>query len=284
MHRVAVIGLGLIGGSLGLALRKAGWPVSGFSRRRETVSLAMALGAIDSGAQSPGEAAAGAEITVLATPIRAMPQVMVEIAPHLPPGAVVSDVASTKGQVMEWAQAHLPVGVSFIGGHPMAGRERQGLEAAGEGLFQGAVYCLVPSAAATLGAIELIKEMVELVGASPLLIEAREHDYLVAGISHLPLLLSLALTRAAAGDAAWPALGRLAATGFRDATRLASGSPEMGRDICLTNREAILSWLDRFSAGVAELRRMVAGGNEELAGVFAQAREIREQWLRAKGW
>ncbi|MEE9201936.1 MAG: prephenate dehydrogenase/arogenate dehydrogenase family protein [Dehalococcoidia bacterium] len=280
---MAIIGLGLIGGSLGLALTAAGWEVTGFARHHHTAARALVRGAISREAEGLAEAVSGADLVVLATPISALPEVMDGIAPHLPPGAVVTDVASTKAQVMAWAAARLP-GVSFVGGHPMAGREKLGLEAAQAELFRGAAYCIVALPGTPAPAVERVKQMALAVGAIPLMLEATEHDYLVAGISHLPLLVATALVRAAAGDPAWPTLQRLAATGFRDTTRLASGSPEMGRDMALTNRQAILAWLDRFSRELEGLRYMVEEGDASVEEALRQARSHSEQWLEAKGW
>lgn len=166
----------------------------------------------------------------------------------------------------------------------MAGREKQGIAATQKELFKGAVYCLVASPDTTPAARERVEGMARAVGANPLWIEAGEHDYLVAGISHLPLLISVALMRAVGGDGAWPALSWLAASGFRDTTRLASGSPEMGRDICLTNREAILSWIECFSQELEELRQQVAVGAWGLGEALEQARQLRNSWVEAKGW
>lgn len=225
----------------------------------------------------------GVDLIVLATPIGVLPEIMQGIAPHLPPGVVVTDVASTKGQVMRWAAAYLP-GVSFVGGHPMAGREKTGLEAAQAELFQGATYCIVAPPGTPPQAVEGVRDMALAVGSTPVMLEAAEHDHLVAGISHLPLLMAVALVRAAAADPAWPTLQRLASTGFRDTTRLASGSPEMGRDICLTNRQAIAGWLDRFSRELAALRAMVERGDTSLEEALREARALRERWLEVKGW
>lgn len=280
---MSIIGLGLIGGSLGLALTAAGWEVTGYARRHRTAAQALLRGAIQREAEGLAEAVSGAEVVVLATPILALPGVMPAIAPHLPPGVVVTDVASTKGQVMQWATAYFP-GVSFVGGHPMAGREVMGLEAAQADLFRGATYCIVAPPGTPPQAVERVKQMAQAVGAVPLLMEADEHDHLVAGISHLPLLVAVALVRAAAGDPAWPTLQRLASTGFRDTTRLASGSPEMGRDICLTNRQAIAGWLERFSRELAALRTMVERGDASLEEALREARAHRERWLEVKGW
>lgn len=286
MEKVAIIGLGLIGASLGLALkRSAGWQgqVIGYSRRPETGARAVELGAIDQAAESLEAAVADVKLVVLATPIGTIQGVLTGMSPYLQAGTVVTDTASTKTKVMEWASACLPDRVSFVGGHPMAGKETWGIEAADAGLFRGASYCLVSASQADPRALARVRRMVRAIGARPVLLSAEEHDHLVAGISHLPLLLATALVSCAGRHPSWPRLTKLAAGGFRDTTRLASGSPIMGRDICLTNREAIIPWLDAYLEELKRLRHIVSedGG---LEAVFDQARRVREKWLKLKGW
>ena len=255
----------------------------GFSRRHRTVAQALVRGSISREAEALADAVYGADIVVLATPIQVLPAVMDAIAPHLSPHTVVTDVASTKAQVMRWAAGHLP-GVTFIGGHPMAGSEKTGLDAATPNLFQRATYCIVAPPGAPAQALERVKGMAVAVGAAPLVLEADEHDYLVAGISHLPLLVAVVLVRAVAGDSTWPAMRRLASTGFRDTSRLASGSPELGRDMCLTNKDTILAWLERFRHELDQLRCIIEEGDNAVEEVLVQARDSRERWLEEKGW
>ena len=166
----------------------------------------------------------------------------------------------------------------------MAGKEMTGLEAALPDLFQGATYCIVASPGATAQSLERVKRMAVAVGAAPMILDADEHDYLVAGISHLPLLVAAALVRSVAGDSAWPVMRRLASTGFRDTSRLASGSPEMGRDMCLTNKDAILAWLERFRYELEWFCSVIEKDESTVEDALAQARTSRKKWLEEKGW
>ncbi len=282
---MAIIGLGLIGGSLGLALRRAqipGLEVVGHDVEPAVRGKARRLGAVDREASSPAEAVRGAGLVVLATPIMALPQVMEAIAPHLAAGAVVTDTASTKAIVMEWARRFLPRSVSFVGGHPMAGKETQGIDHAQADLFRERAYCICPDPEARPGAVGAVVAMAQAVGARPLFIDPQEHDAYVAAVSHVPLLAAVALFRMARESPAWADMAPLAASGFRDMTRLASGDPHMSHDICLTNREAILHWLDRLTEELARLRALVAHGGKELFEVFARVQLERDAFL-AKG-
>ena len=234
MERIAIIGLGLIGGSLALALRKAGakgTEIVGFSRSRETVARAKEFGVIDEAAGDMASAVVGADMVIIATPVMTIKEVLASIAEHLPSGCVVTDTGSTKAKIMQWAEEYLPPEVSFIGGHPMAGKETSGVDEADADLFRGCVYCLTPAPCATPQAVQLLRRMVKSIGARPLFIDAEVHDNLVAGVSHLPMLLSAAFVTATTESQSWPEMSKLAAGGYRDFSRLASGSPEMNRDI-----------------------------------------------------
>lgn len=285
--KITIIGLGLIGGSLGLALRRAQVPyeIVGHARHRSTTARARQRGAIDKGADSLPEAVDGAKLVIVATPPAAMEEVFRAMAPFLAPGGVVTDTASTKGQVMAWAAELLPAEVHFVGGHPMAGKETSGIDAAEADLFQGCIYCLVPSLRASAEAIEMVVGLVGVVSGRPYFVDAAEHDSFVAAISHLPFILSAALVNTTTASAAWREMGRLAAGGFRDTSRLAAGDPTMYRDICRTNRESILRWMDACMAELGRLRRLIEGGDEGLEQAFRQAKEAREGWeqLRREG-
>ena len=284
MERIGIIGLGLIGGSMGLALKRArgdSLEIVGYSRSPRTMATAYQRGAVDRAAHDLASAVHGCQIVILATPVMTMKQVLEELAAILPSGSVVTDTASTKGQVMAWAEC-LPPGVSFIGGHPMAGKETSGIGAADPDLFQGCTYCLTPASGVTAEATGLVLKLVEAIGAKPLFIDAARHDELVAGVSHLPLLLSYALVSATTQSPAWREMAALAATGYRDLSRLASGHPDMARDICLTNRDNILRWLDRYVEELIRYRGLVAAGHANLEVAFRKARQAREQWLKMK--
>lgn len=280
MKRLAIIGLGLMGGSLGLALKAAGgYLVSGYARRPEVAARALERGAI--AAACPDLAAAAqADIIVVATPTLAVAEVFRGLGPHLAPGRIVTDMASTKEQVGRWAEELLPEGVDFVGGHPMAGKETAGIASAEARLFRGCTYCLVPSPRARPQAIAALVELVERLEAHPIFLGAARHDYLAAGVSHLPFLLAAALMTAAAADPAWDQMAPLAATGFRSATRLASGDPTMNGDICQTNQAHILHWLDRYIEELKDYRRLVAETGIEEA--LARAQKLRGQWLEQR--
>jgi prephenate dehydrogenase len=290
--RIAIIGLGLIGGSMGLALRGTGadYEVVGFARRPEVASRALELGAVDRVEGSMISAVNGADLVIIATPTLSLKGILAEIGQSLREGSIVTDTASTKAKVMQWAEA-LPSSVSFIGGHPMAGKEISGIEAADGDLFYGCTYCLTVAKRATKEACDKVERLVSQIGANPLFIDASEHDTLVAGISHLPLICSVALMAATSKSPLWSAMSRLAASGFRDLTRLASGDPRMSHDICLTNREPIIRWIDSYLEELNTLRHLVNQGgmpddsaddkgSEKLEDAFKRAREEREDWLR----
>lgn len=286
LKRVTIVGLGLIGGSLGLALKAGPGPeveVIGYDRNRTVAAKARRLGAIDRAGADLAEAVAASPLVVIATPILAIRQTLERIAPHLQPDAVVTDTGSTKAMVMAWAGELLPPGVSFVGGHPMAGKETQGVDHAQADLFHGKTYCLCPSPGARQEAVDLVTEMVRRVGGQPLLISAAEHDRYVAAVSHLPLVVSVALFNLVRSSPDWPRLATLAASGFRDVTRLASGDPEMGHDICVTNREQLLHWLDRFQEELARFRELILRGGRDLYDALAMAQAERNAFLGTRG-
>ena len=283
MERVAIIGLGLIGGSLALAIKRAnieGLQVIGTARTRETLQKAKKMGAIDTDAPTAADAVRGARLVVIASPIMAARSIMEEIAPALAPGAVVTDVGSTKANVARWAKELLPSTVSFVGGHPMAGKEQAGIAAADPDLFKSKAWVIAPSVSASEAAVNTVVGLAQLTGATPIFMDPDEHDSYVAAISHLPLLLSSALFSVAHGSAAWPELAQLASSGFRDTTRLASGSPEMAHDIVLTNRDNVIHWLDRFIDELRRFRGIVAGGaSEEVIEAFTKAQLERDNYM-----
>lgn len=280
---VAIIGLGLIGGSIGLALRqgkKSRCEIVGYSQRKETVAAALSLGAVDRGEANLREAVSQARLVIIATPVLTIEQILSEIAPHLRSDCIVTDTGSTKAQVMKWAQEILPSAVDFVGGHPMAGKETYGIRAAKAELFQKCTYCLTPSDKASAESIDTVINMVKKLGAAPFFIGAQEHDDLVAGISHLPILLSAALVSLTSKSPSWSKMSKLAASGYHDLTRLASGNPEVNSHICLSNQEAIIDWIDRFSQELDKYRRLVAKGDKRLEQALAEANRARQEWLK----
>jgi prephenate dehydrogenase len=285
MHTVTIIGLGLIGGSLGLALKQQheasgtrAYHVIGCDQRLERLEQASALGAIDQASASLEESVRQADVITIATPVLAIQQVLHDLAPLLRAGTILTDTASTKVQVMRWAAETLPSSVRFIGGHPMAGSTGS-LEEARPDLFHGAAYCLVPQDGPDPQVPAPLTNIIAALGARPILLDAAIHDQAVAAISHLPFLASAALVEALApaDDALFQVMRALASSGFRDATRLAAGDPTMYHDIALTNREAILSWLEAYLSRLHELRALLqssqAAEDERLQTFFHHARQ-----------
>jgi prephenate dehydrogenase len=220
-----------------------------------------------------------ADFVIIATPILTIKEIFSEIALHLPAGCIVTDTASTKVQVMKWAKEMLPPTVDFIGGHPMAGKETYGIQAAEAELFRGCTYCLTSSEKVTPKSIDTVMSMVKKLGATPFFIDAQEHDNLVARISHLPMLLSAALVSLTTKNPSWSKMSKLAASGYYDLTRLASGNPEVNAHICLSNQESIVDSIDKFSQELEMYRRMVARGDKHLKQAFTDANKARREWL-----
>jgi prephenate dehydrogenase len=268
-QQVTIIGLGLIGGSIGLALKR--WSrenqdalhIVGFDEDVSRQNKAKRMGAIDGAEWALGKAVAEADIVVVATPVQAMRDVFNDIAGDLRPGAIVTDTGSTKVDVMRWAAETLPATVSFIGGHPMAGKS-ESLDAADADLFKGATWAICPAVTASEEAIRNVLGIVAATGAEAYFVDPIEHDSYVAGVSHLPFIAAIALINAVTEDAAWRDMRTLAASGLKDTTRLALGSPEMHRDIAVTNREAIVRWLDQYTAELREVRDELAAGGDEM--------------------
>lgn len=280
--RITIIGLGLIGGSLGLAMKAAdlsGAEIVGHDRARDVANKARKMGAIDRAEHNLPRAVEQAGMVVIATPVLAVREVMQQIAPDLPDGCVVTDTGSTKERIMEWADELLPQSVSFIGGHPMAGKDAQGIDNAEAGLFRDRAYCLCPAVNAHEDAVRAVAGLATLVGAEPLYLHPKEHDQYAAAVSHLPLLLSTALFSLLRDSPAWNDLAPMASSGFRDVTRLASGDPRMSHDIFLTNRDAAVHWLDRMVEELQRYRGLLQGDTEELLETFARTQMDRDSFL-----
>lgn len=292
MQRVVIVGLGLVGGSIGLGLKR--WSaeqarsgseplqIIGFDTDLEQQSYAKKVNAVDRTEWRLPNAVAEADVVVLCTPVLAMKELLADIAAHLKAGAVVTDVASTKTDVVSWADEILPATVSFVGGHPMAGKALS-IEGAEADLFKGSTWCVTPSVKANDSAVRNVLGMITALGAEAYFVDPQEHDAYVAGISHLPFVLSATLMNALSRDSSWKDMKSLTAGGFRDMTRLAGGSPAMHRDILITNREAVLRWIDQFSDELAAIRAQVANAatNESetaLTATFERARDARADW------
>jgi prephenate dehydrogenase len=225
----------------------------------------------------------GADVVVLATPIMAMRDLMETLGPELPEGCVLTDVGSSKKIVLEWAQELLPKSVKFVGGHPMAGKETAGPQNATADLFKGKPYCIVTTPYADKDAVSTVTTIAEAIGARPYFINADEHDSFVGAVSHLPFLMSVALMETVSKSANWGDISQLASSGFRDVSRLASGDAVMHRDISLSNRAPIVSWIDSFIRELYEIRNLLnteEGPNATAVHqVFEHASIERARWM-----
>ena len=275
---IIIIGLGLVGGSLALALKSAAFSgtIRGFDSDSKNVAAAFAKGAIDIVAKSLADALIEEGLVVVATPLGAYAELFSEIG-KLTNGRqfLVSDVGSVKGYVAKLAKVCMP-DVAFIGGHPMAGSEKNGFWAASAYLFENAYYFLTPSRDIDEEKVAQLKSLIILVGATPIVISADEHDRIVARISHLPhLAAALVANTLATNDSI--NFAAFAGGGFRDTTRIAAGHPELWRDIVLLNRAEVLPELERLEQQIAELRTLIAAADaSELYRFLANAKFVRE--------
>ena len=279
--RVVIVGVGLIGGSLARALKRAGvvGEVVGVGRTPASLERALALGVIDRAAPLE-QAAQGASMIVLCAPVAQTFALLHALEPHLQPGTIVTDAGSTKSDVIMAAKTALGDKVAqFVPAHPIAGRELNGVEAALDDLYDGKKVVLCPLQENSRADVAAVRAMWETAGGVCEIMSAVQHDAVFAAVSHLPHLLSYALVAqvANAEDAALKLA--CAGGGFRDFTRIAASSPEMWRDICLANREALLRELNTYQSVLAHLKAQIEAGNgDALERVFARASQARLQW------
>jgi len=285
---VAIIGLGLIGGSLGLALLQGGLvrEVVGYDCDPGAAGDALSIGAINRQASDPQKAVKEAEVVILAVPVGSLSLVARNIAPALSHGAIVTDTGSVKEPIVRELEAIFQPRVFYVGGHPMAGSERAGISVADRYLLENAVYILTPTPATDALALKRLTGLFQAMGSRVITLDPGEHDLVIAGVSHLPHLLAVSLMQTA-GDLAreHPLALMLAAGGFRDTTRIASGDPVMWRDIFLHNSQAILVLLESWRRQVDILEGMITQGDHAgLRKYMQQARDLRAQVpVRQKG-
>jgi prephenate dehydrogenase len=281
--RLAIMGVGLIGGSLALALKEAGFvgEVVGCGRGKPNLEKALELGIIDRYEREPRLAVTGADLIFLATPVQTLAQVVAEIAPVLKPGAILTDGGSVKAEVVRQIQPLVPAGVDFVPGHPIAGTEKSGAEAAFASLYRGKRCILTPTASTPAAALQRVTEMWQAAGSEVVCMSVDKHDRVLAAISHLPHMVAYSLVNAVGSyDHYEENILEYSAGGFRDFTRIASSDPTMWRDIALTNRAALVEMMEQFETFFAELKEEVRlGQSERLFEFFMNSKQMRDAIL-----
>lgn len=280
---ITIVGLGLVGTSIGLALRQAKqdeFDLIGHDKDFGRARDVRKRGAVNKLDWNLVGACEKADMIIVATPLEGVRETLEVTAKHLKEGCVVMDTANLKGPVMGWAKTYLPDSVSFIGTNPIVSPAGQGVEAATPDLFQNALWCMFPAANATPGAVKMVSDMIQLLGARPFFLDPFEHDGLVAGVEHLPLVLSAALLRITCGQVTWQELRRVAGVAYESATELPSTDAGFYRDILLHNRDNVLRWLDLYVEEMRFFKELIASSDAGvLARVFDKAIDARILWL-----
>lgn len=286
MHfrKVTIAGVGLLGGSLALALKKAGLAshIEGLVRRSKSIAECETLGIVDHATRNPLRAAEHADLIVLCTPLATMESLLTDMLPAIPPGAIVTDVGSVKASVIQSLEPLVAsAGAQFVGSHPMAGNEQTGPTAARPDLFRDAVCIVTPTAKTPPNALRIVQDLWSAVGGRSLRLRPDIHDDLVSRASHLPHVVATELVNYVLSPAHRKEQRLVCATGFRDTTRVASGSPEVWRDIALANRDNLARVLEVFIEGLQEVRHALnAGDGQALLEFFDQGRNRRNAWLK----
>jgi prephenate dehydrogenase len=273
--KIAIVGLGLIGGSLGMALKKKGLArVLGLTSDKEKADHAAKIHAVDFASTNIKGIVQDCEIIFICYPIHLVLPEIQKIIQFVRPGTIITDVGSTKEMIVSKAEKLMPKGVTFIGGHPMAGKEVNGLDAAEADMFKGCNYVLTKTPRTDAKSLKTIKSLIDKLGAKTIIMDPSEHDTIVAGISHLPVAVASALV-ASVMDAGQLSddMKRMAASGFRDTTRVASGDPDLGADMFTTNKKEVLNSLKRFKKSLSEIEWMIRLNN--IDGIKQKLRDAK---------
>jgi prephenate dehydrogenase len=283
IQKLAIVGVGLIGGSLALALKNAGvvGEVVGIGRGLKNLQKALELGVVDRFTHNFDEGVAEADLVFLATPVLTLPKVAATVIPHMKPGAVLTDGGSVKGAVVHSIEPLLSEKIHFVPGHPIAGTEKSGAEAAFATLYQGRRCILTPTEHTDPAALSLVRKVWESVGSEVVVMSVEKHDRVLAAISHLPHMVAYSLVNAVSSyDRYEENILEYSAGGFRDFTRIASSDPNMWRDIALTNRNALVEMMERFEGFFNELKEDVRfGDGTKLFEFFLRSKESRDAIL-----
>jgi prephenate dehydrogenase len=283
-QKIAIIGTGLVGGSLGLALKmaKLDAEIVGHDKNSSAAALAKKNGALDKTEWNLHSAVEGAGLVILAMPVMAIKSTLEAIAQTVRPGAIVTDTASTKQQVIAWAEEILPPGVHFVGGHPLTTQTGVGIEAASATLFKNKAYCLMPARNSPPQALETMVNLAQMIEARPFFLDPLEHDSFMAAVGHVPFLAATALVHMAAASPSWKEIRRVAGADFENASLPVMADPRTYNDICQTNKEAILRWLGEYIGSLSELKSLVEQGGPDLLATFTVAQDERAKWIATR--
>jgi prephenate dehydrogenase len=280
-NNVTIIGVGLIGGSLAKVLKAAGLAgrITGTGRSRKSLEQALKLGVIDVISEDRAQAVDNADLIVLASPVGTFEQVVRDIGPRMKSGAILTDVGSVKGDLVRRVEKILPPGVSYVPGHPIAGKEKYGVAEASASLFRGAQCILTPTQKTDARAIETVRSLWAAAGAQVLLMDADTHDRVFAAVSHVPHVAAYAMVNAVAGlNTGTKNYIDFSGAGFKDFTRIAASSPEIWRDICLMNGKNIVEILERYEESLDQLKKAIhAGDGAAMEKLFRNASDTRKK-------
>lgn len=286
LKKLVIFGVGLIGGSVALALRKAGSSaqIFGVGRSSHSLQTALDLGVIDIATDNVANALQNADVVLIAAPVAQTPFILKQMKPHLSPSTVVTDAGSTKSDVLSCAQEILGSQFSqFVGGHPIAGAERSGVTAATDNLYTNKNVVLTPTAETSSQAMQTIRQLWQTCGANVSEMSAETHDGIFAAVSHLPHLLAFTLVNEIASRSNAEQLFSFAASGFRDFTRIAGSHPEMWRDISLANRAALLDEITAYQNALSQLKTLLENSDGVgLHTLFDRASTARNNWAKLK--
>ena len=281
MGRITIVGMGPIGVSIGLALKKRGigdTEIVGTAKDRRTLSSATQMGAVDSTDGNLKSAVRGAGLVILDASLKDTEDLLEALGQLLDTSCVITDTGASKGRIMELAEQHLPKGIDFVGGHPLIKKRLEGPEDADAALFEDADYCIMPAESANKSSVKTVVGLVETLGAVPYFLDRDEHDSYAAAMNHLPIVLSTAFVTAVAGSEGWREMHRLAASDFGDFSRLAANDPEENEAACLAKPDALVHWLDRMIAELYAYRSQIKERSQDLIDSFANAQEARDRW------
>lgn len=281
MDRITIVGIGSIGASIGLALKRAkltNLEVVGSSGNGKALSAVSKMGAVDTTTGNLRSAIANAGLVILDAPVGETQELLEAIGPVLEEGCVVTDTSPTKVPLMNWADENLPRGVSFVGGRPLPKSVPADIEEADPSIFEDTDYCIIPSKSADQAAVRTVVGLVEKLQAKPLFLDAHEHDSYAAAMTYLPIVMSSAFVTATAGSASWREMHRLATSEFRDFSSLASNDPQDNRDASLANPKTLVHWLDRLITVLYGFRNQINDNSEGLFDSFINAWEAHAKW------